>query len=83
MEQEFNTRYPQYRYFNVFPGAPVTLLYRCLWLTRESFAGLVRSELFTLDAFPIPLRWVVSLGLKTMGVAPADYANVPVYVSII
>jgi hypothetical protein len=80
--QELNFRYPQYRYYCLWPGQHSPHL-ATGWAPDAHFfdqLGLVTGD-FSASAFPTYLKVVVWLGSKILAITPEQYANVPVYVS--
>ncbi|KAJ7823068.1 hypothetical protein B0H14DRAFT_3875331 [Mycena olivaceomarginata] len=80
--EELNVRYPQYRYYSLFPGVyphktlpPPSVLY-----TQLKSVGLVKSEDFDPNFFPGYLKWVIWAAIKLVGVSPDEFAYYPVYI---
>ncbi|KAJ7825440.1 hypothetical protein B0H13DRAFT_2374977 [Mycena leptocephala] len=81
---EFNLRYPQYRYFSLFPGEDDYLYHRLpTFPTQPQLTidlGLVKSEEFDPNFAPGYIKYIMWVGIRLLGTMPDQYANYPFYI---
>ena len=72
-------RYPQYHFFSIYPGEQER--FQKIMQGRADCPGLVATENFQYDAFPVLMSWVLWLAMW-FAYTPEQYAHYPLYVGL-